>query len=190
MPEFAVQPTQLAKTHRWRGISGSGGMIMLIAFVLPWVSVSCDARAIGVSSQNLPIWRFSGLDLATGPRIDTPFGSQQAAGSPILWLVPIAALVVIGCVLLVKNYRLTAVTALLAALVSLAPMIATWHSFESERSPLARVSIEYGLWLALFGVILGAVGGLVGLSASAVEQPLPVGQPPLAPRPERTELRS
>jgi hypothetical protein len=176
MPDFAVQPTQLAKAHRWRGVSGSGGLIMLIAFVLPWVSVSCDSRGLGVASQNLPTWRFSGLDLAAGPRIDTPFGSQQAAGSPMLWLVPIAALVVVGCIMLVKHYRLAAVTALLAALISLAPMLAAWQSFESQRSPFARVTIEYGLWLSLFGVILGAVGGLVGLSANGARPRSPDSQ--------------
>ncbi len=192
MPDFAIQPAQLAKTGRWRGVSGSGGLVMLIAFVLPWVSVSCDPRTLGVSPQNLPTWRFSGFDLATGPRIDTPFGTQQAAGSPILWLAPIAALVVIGCILFVKNHRLAAVSALVAALASLVPMIAAWQSFESQRGTFTRVSIEYGLWLSLLGVILGAVGGLVGLSSAPsdkVESPYG-GQPTYAQRPDPGELRT
>lgn len=171
LPEFALDHATIARPGRWRGISGSGGIVMLVAFFLPWVSVSCDPRSVGIGAQSMQILRFSGLDVAAGPRIDTPFGSQQAPGSPLLWLVPLAALAIIACAVLVKAYRSAALATIAGALVSLVPMLAAWQSFDAQRTPFIRVSVEFGLWLSLLGVILGAVGGFVGLSSVAANEP-------------------
>jgi len=173
IPRAALNTGQLRERGRWRAVSGSGGLLLLVAFFLPWVTASCDASGLGLgSSQNLPSVHYSGFELAVGPRIQSVFGSQQLAGSVILWLIPAAAFAVMACALFVKNHRLAAGAALAAALVSLLPMFATWQSFESQRNAFTRISIEIGLWLALLGVAISAIGGFVGLSAAPEQLPL------------------
>lgn len=165
VPQLSIEAGRLAERGRWRGISGGGGLLILVAFFLPWVSASCDPRS-GYAAQNQTVLRFSGFNLAVGPRIESVFGVQQAPGSVMLWLVPAAALAIIACALFVAHQKVAAGAALAAALTSLLPMLSTWQSWESQRSGFISISVEVGLWLSLLGVILGAIGGLVGLSVS------------------------
>jgi hypothetical protein len=173
VPQLSVDAGRLSERGRWRGISGGGGLLVLVAFFLPWISASCDPRS-GYAAQNQSVLRFSGFNLAVGPRIESIFGVQQAPGSVMLWLVPAAALTIIACALFVAHRKLAAGAALAAALTSLLPMLSTWQSWESQRSGFITISVEVGLWLSLLGVALGAIGGLVGLSASSTERPVPV----------------
>jgi hypothetical protein len=169
VPRLAVDTGQLKGRGGWRSISGSGGLLMLVAFFLSWVSASCDPRALGLSgasAQNLPTLHFSGFDLAIGPRIDMGFGVQQASGSVGLWLVPAAALTILACALFMTRHRLAAGTMLAAALISLLPLLSTWQSFENQRNTFTKITPEIGLWLTLLGVAIGAIGALVGLSSS------------------------
>jgi len=77
----------------WRPLSGGGGLLAVLAFFLPWISVSCDTR--GLSGRPTQLAQFSGYDLASGPRLQTPFGIQHLDASPVLWFVILAAVAVL-----------------------------------------------------------------------------------------------
>lgn len=166
---FRAPAVQEVTGSGWKSFTGGGGGLLLLGFFVPWVSASCDPRALGLSpsqARDLPTLSFSGFDLAIGPKIQTAFGTQQMAGTPSLWLVLAAALAIIGLVLFVADRKLAAGSALAAALISLGPLLNVWQSFEAQRTPFVKVSLEAGLWLSLLGIAGATIGGLLGLAGS------------------------
>jgi hypothetical protein len=157
-------------------LSGGGAAIAVIAFFLPWISVSCDVAS---SPRNSRLAEFSGFDLASGPKLQTPFGIQQGDPTPLLWLVLVGAVAAVCCALLIKSSGSAAITVLCSAAIGLAPLFITWVSNpNAQRSTsganLVRVSMEAGLWLTLFGLASAlATSVVVLLAAAAAEQPSP-----------------
>jgi hypothetical protein len=172
MTELSAAATSLKRRGSWRPITSGGGLLMVVGFFLPWVSAACDPRALGLSAaqaSNLPVFRFSGYDLAIGPKVQTVFGTQQIAATPALWVALVAGIAILGIALFIRNRKLAGIAALAAALVSLIPLLNSWQSWDSQRNALTRISPEVGLWVSLLGIAGAAVGGILGLARAPDE---------------------
>jgi len=137
-------------------IIGPAAAIALVCFFLPWVLVSCGGQ---------PMASFSGWQLAAGGNIQTGFGTQPIEGSPVLFLVLLAA---IGCLALVYfGYQRQIVTRTGAYIAtglagaSLLILLAKFSGAQSQATqPGVTVKLQYGLWgtvLANVAIIIGAV---------------------------------
>jgi len=147
-----------------------GALLVLFSFMLPWASCG------GVN--------LSGLDIATQP---SEYGGN--ASWSVLLLVPLGALVLLGVGLagIVLSLLARSLSAALARLVPFLPLLgalpglcgccpscAFFVNIQNARSDPDNlglgvlIQVEYGFWLALFGlgvsfvgILLAVVGGLV-----------------------------
>jgi hypothetical protein len=151
---------------------GTGGMVALWAFFLPWVLVSC---------QDQPIASLSGWRLAAGGTIQIPGGGAQPLdSSPSLFLVLLTAIICIA--LAVRVYqgqtvlRRAAFGAIGLALLSLALLFIKFVGilFQSEQGP--QVQTRYGFWATVLALIAIVVGGIkdLGKREAAAAAAVPV----------------
>jgi len=161
---------------RGKYISGPAAVLVLVCFFLPWVTVSCSGQPIG---------QFSGYDLAAG---------VSAAAVPIpgdgwLFLVPIVALVtLVGGALAIVNRdweRATGVAVTAVSLLGLLLLTWRWLRFRALSGTLVAAATEPGLWLALAGLALMVLGGVLSViwpgRATAVTSRLSATQPSAKP---------
>ena len=69
------------QVSKW--ISGSGILVVLVFFFLPWVTVSCG-------NQNLVT--VSGYELAAGTEVNTGFTVEKMEGDTAVFMIPFAGL--------------------------------------------------------------------------------------------------
>ncbi|MHB8621090.1 MAG: hypothetical protein ACYDAG_16230 [Chloroflexota bacterium] len=149
----------LKGTPKVPSLLGSGGGLLLIAFFMPWISVSCSGNEVV---------RFSGADLASGPS----FQGRHSGGDVLLYLVPLAAVAAVACAIYLfsRTSPLPVVRGLafLLAALALIPIALKWVSIQSEVSKqssqtgsLLVVSTLGGFWLALLSCALIAAAGVL-----------------------------
>ena len=140
-------------------LSTSAAFIVLICFFLPWITVSCSEQEIAT---------MSGLDLAVGTDIDLGVGKEEVEPDLIIFIVPLAALVVMGLVLLsavdLFPGSLTAAGQVAAASIGLLVLAYKWLDSRggTPESDLVSFSPEIGLW----GVVVGLIAIIVGATIS------------------------
>lgn len=141
-------------------ISTPAASLIILFFFLPWVTVSCGGQELAT---------LSGMDLAAGPEVDTGFGVERAEGEPLLFLIPLMALIGGGFALARKQGtgQGLAVIQAAASLIGVAILFLKWTSLsDNAREAGLQVSGEFGLWgtaLALFGLL---AGGLIAFMES------------------------
>ena len=127
-------------------------LAIAVGFFLPWVSVSCNGAPQSAVS-------FTGLELAGGPVIN----GTHLPGTPSLFLLIVAALVVLAIPFVVTPSKVAATCTLITGAVGLMPVLSTWQDFERTRSQLVLVELQVGLWLSLLGLAGVFAAGLLGL---------------------------
>lgn len=156
-----------------RLFSTSAAFVVLICFFLPWITVSCSEQEIAT---------MSGLDLAVGTDIDLGVGREEVEPDLIIFIVPLAALVVMGLVLLsavdIFPGSLTAAGQVAAASIGLLVLAYKWLDSRggTPESDLVSFSPEIGLWGVVIGLIAIIVGATFSLLAAAQSTPLDPGE--------------
>lgn len=158
-------------------ITGSGAAVAFICFFLPWVLVSCEDQSVMM---------LSGWDAATGGNVQTTFGPQLIDGSPILFIVLLAAA---GCLALVYFvYRrqiairssayaalgLAGISLLILIVKALTPQTAIPQNDMVNMNFDIKLNFQYGFWgtvLAFLAIIGGAI-----MDLTQKEQEVPEGQ--------------
>ncbi len=123
-------------------LSPAGGALAAICFFLPWVKVDCFPQAA------------SGADIGG-----------------IVWLVLIAALVIIGAFFFFRNQNKidqSKKIIMIGSWSALAVLLIRYISFASSDYGKIGFTLQYGV----FGVIIGFIGALVGVNYIKEEQPI------------------
>lgn len=147
-------------------IIGSSAGVVLVCFFLPWILISCEGQTVAT---------FSGWDLAVGGAVQTTFIDQPVLGSPMLFLVlmaAIACLILVGLVfvrllpLAVGTYAASGL-AMLGLLVLVFKLITAQPLVDQPGIPVKiDIHYQYGLW----GTILGHLGVIVGASLNLLRK--------------------
>lgn len=142
-----------------RIISSSAAFLILVCFFLPWITVSCGSQEIAT---------VSGYELATGTEIDLGVGVEEREADWTFFLVPLAALAVIGLVLASSRGTMTGSMAagqIAAATIGLILLAYKWLDGRGEAdSDLVSFSPEIGLWGVVLGLILVILGATISRS--------------------------
>lgn len=143
----------MQQTGMWKQLTRGAGALIIIAFFLPWVSVSCSAD-IGTRVA------MSGYQLAAGINI----GGVPLPGSWQYWLVPLGAIVAAGATLAIQEMKPAAWTVLGSVLLPLFVMVSVWQGVQQSSSPFLSVQTQPGLWLSVAGLLGLLAGGTLGLT--------------------------
>jgi hypothetical protein len=185
------------KTNTLAGrlLSPAGFGLVLILFLLPFVSVSCSVQSTTVEST------FTGIDLVTGgtpdltgPGVNEEFVQEVDALfadelDTDVWALLSAVLVMFGMIAALLRDRLArfGVSAALAVLAALLVAVAVFRTpgradairqvFSDQDTPVTvTVRPAYGFWLALATLAVLAVGSVVALIRE-LRNPTPVEEP-------------
>jgi multisubunit Na+/H+ antiporter MnhB subunit len=150
-----------------RIISSSAAFVVLVCFFLPWISVSCSEQEIAT---------LSGYDLVAGTDIDLGVGTEEVEPDLIFLAVPLAALVVLGLVLIsaldVFPGSLVAAGQVAASSIGLLVLAFKWLEARSDSSDVSFVSFspEIGVWGVVIGLIAIIIGAILSLFEEAVSK--------------------
>jgi hypothetical protein len=162
----------------WRWVAAAGAVALAAGFFVTWITVAPDSGAIDglfgrfipepYRSQLLsPRLRYSGLELAQGPQLKTPFGTfGQLAGTTELWGAPVAGVAAVISALAIPAGRTAAGVVLAEGLAATALLFIGLQRLLSEKIPYTSISLESGLWISLVGLAVVIVGAIIGLAAS------------------------
>jgi len=155
-------------------IAGPAGMIVLLAFFMPWISVSCQGAAYEVS--------FSGYELTQDQSQD----DIEESGDPWLFVIPIAGVVALVAAWMRYSRQLEQAVAskiyILAGGVGLFVQFLKYMSLHSDLKQaeeqigpgLVVLSYEYGWWLTALCLVAMIVAGFLAVeeqSGTAVGAP-------------------
>ena len=152
-------------------ISTTAALIVLLFFFLPWVTVSCEDEDIDT---------LSGYDLSVGTDLDLGVGTEELDPDPIIFVVPLAAVVVVGLVILsttgVLRPSLASAAQIAAASMGLLVLAFKWLDARNQAAAydFVSVSIEIGVWITVFSfiaIILGAVLARFAVAGSIQSEP-------------------
>ncbi len=136
-------------------ISPTTFAIVLISFLLPWVSFSCNGHKF-VS--------ITGLDLVTGTTFEKPGkeGDDQVEKIPSdTFAIMTLALTVLGLVLTLLQKRISllypATTALVATIVLLLLKARIDGDAAEQTQGLLQPDFEFGFWLAFLALLSAAI---------------------------------
>ena len=143
------------QVSKW--ISGSGVLVVLVFFFLPWVTVSCG-------NQNFVT--VSGYELVVGAEISTGFTVEKTEGDAAVFIIPAAALVAGSLLALALSGTLptrgTAAGQILAAAAGLLIIWLKWSQMSQDvRAQGGDVSTEAGFWFTIVGLGLIILGGVL-----------------------------
>jgi len=156
-PETIAKSDRAIKPAR---VLGWAGPLTLILFFLPWITVSCQ---MGNPSMSL-----SGMDLAKGVSVM----GQTSPGQPILFLIPLAALVLLGLAIRAHTMmraadRPAAIVQIVAAGVPLLIMLVKYISWASDIQQNGRgmitLSMNMGFVVTVLAFLCAAAGGILVL---------------------------
>lgn len=166
-------------------IMGPAAALVLLCFFLPWITVSCAGQ---------PVASLSGMELATGTQLPT----GENTSSPQLFLVPIAALVVLSIILMMYQRRITvrvgALGAIIVSLIGLLPIVLEFITSRSSNvagdfGSMITITPQIGLWgviLANLAIVAGAVVDLMDYREGSVQEyqyPASIPLPPTVASP-------
>ena len=168
-------------------------MLALVLFVLPFLSVSCDAPGGYGRMQPGGTTTYNGLDLMTGstPSVDDdrlrPEAAQQPDELPAQPLLALAAVAIVAAIAIpfmsASRRRLAAVVAavgaallvigMLVARATLVDRVAEQATlpFPAGKSAGDYVKVGIGFWIATALTIIGSALGAIGSRASPVNSP-------------------
>ncbi len=144
-------------------ISGPAAVIVLLAFFMPWITISCNSGFGGVEET------FSGYDLTQDQSND----DVEEEGDVALWLIPIAALVVLGAFATRFNgqieEKLAGLVYIIAGGIGLAIQFLKYLALRSDMQDaeeavgegMVELSYKYGWWLTALGLIAIIVAGFI-----------------------------
>lgn len=147
--------------NRGYAITSPGALLALLCFFLPWVLVSCGGQ---------PVAEFSGWELASGAPVQTAFGPQEMEATPLFFAVPVGALAALGLALAASRRAdmttLDVIGPLLAGVLPLAVLLLRYMNARDEMlSSGLEVSLRFGLWGVLAGLLAIAAGAVVNRSS-------------------------
>lgn len=145
------------QTGKW--FTGSGALLVILFFFLPWITVSCG---------NMQIGTLSGYQLAAGAEINTGFGAERTEGSGAVFLILLAGLVAVGLLtaMLTNNLpvRTGAIGQLISGLIGIIILWLTWMQINQNVAEVGgSVKAEAGLWLTALGFIAIFAGAVITL---------------------------
>jgi len=166
----------LSKLTKGNKVVATAASVALVCFFLPWVLVSCGGQ---------PVASISGWQLAAGGSINTGWSSQPIPGSPVLFLVLLAALASLASVYLVYKgqlkLRTAALTALASGAVALLTLLARFSGAQSETGSMGvSAQLEVGFWGTVLAHVAIVAGGLLDLKAAQSGEALGTGDTPPA----------
>ena len=138
-------------------ISTTAALIILLFFFLPWATVSCSEQEVAT---------LSGYDLSVGTDIDLGVGTEEVDPDLIIFVVPLAAVAVIGLVILsttgLLRPSLASAGQIAAASMGLMVLAFKWLDARSQSAEFdfVSVSIEIGVWvtvISFMAIIIGTV---------------------------------
>ena len=159
-----------------RIISTTAALIVLLFFFLPWVTVSCEDEDIDT---------LSGFDLSVGTDIDFGVGTEELDPDPIIFVVPLAAVAVVGLVILSTTGALRPSLAsagqIAAASMGLMVLAFKWLDARNQASAydFVSVSIQIGVWVTVISFVAIIIGAALIRFAIAGSSPAgPEENPP------------
>jgi len=147
-------------------ISGPAAVIVLLAFFLPWITISCEG---GYGAQT-----FSGYDLSQ----DQTEGDMEREGDTLLVVIPLAALVVLVAVWLRYSDQIQETIAsriyIIVGAIGLIVQFLKYLSLQSDLKDAEQevgqgvidLSYRYGWWLSAIGLVAIIVAGFVAANRS------------------------
>lgn len=127
----------------------------------------------------------SGYDLSVGTDIDLGVGTEEVDPDPIIFVVPLAAVAVIGLVILsttgVLRPSLASAGQIAAASMGLMVLAFKWLDAKSQTSDLdfVSVSIEISVWVTVISFVAVIIGAAFTRFANAGSIPAgPEENPP------------
>ena len=140
-------------------IAAPGAGLAILCFFLPWVLASCGDQPLG---------SFSGWQLAAGTFVGSGENVQPVPGRPVLFLVPLAGLVVIALAFFAwQRGGFTKMDG--AALIgsgTLPLIVLFWQLTRAQQEAAQQgvtVAYQYGLWGVVLGYITVIVGGVLDM---------------------------
>jgi len=146
-----------SRLSRGYKVSTPGAGVAAICFFLPWILVSCNRQ---------PVAQLSGWDLAAGTTVGSGFSAQQIPGTPLIFLVFLAALGVFALAYfaLQRGY-LTKLDGFGLIGIGALPLLMLFYQFSGSQAEAARqgyrIEFQYGLWGLVLGYIAVIVGGIM-----------------------------
>jgi hypothetical protein len=171
-------------------LAALGGLVLLIAlFFLDWYTLELDIAPLEIGASFLaqvePPTEVPGIEI---PEVDNDIGAWDGQGflGTIANLVMLAAgawaLVAVGLKAGAANgggpadpARITAVLGVAAAIMVLLRIVFT------PGDDGVDTSLKFGIFVALIGAVLVALGGLMSRDGAAAPPPTPAGGPPPPP---------
>lgn len=134
-----------------------GAALTLLAFFLPWLSVSCQGTTLAEGS---------GYEIASGSFFEQlSMGAGESDSYFILFLIPaIAILAVILVLLTMRDNALEKKTAgghILLGMIGLSAPVVIWLQNRSSDMGMLTIEWEYGFWLTIVGLLIMIVGGIL-----------------------------
>ncbi|MEN1760315.1 hypothetical protein [Anoxynatronum sibiricum] len=156
-------------------------LVILICFLMPFISISCDNETIA---------SLSGLDLITGTDISGGFSTEEVESNPYILVAALAT--VAGLVLGFMGKYLYAAFVAIAGTLSLIGFRTEMSRSAAEVYPV-MIKMESGFWITLL-LTVGAAALMGYYHFSQEKQPQTVGSPstntPMGHRPvEQMETR-
>ena len=144
-----------------RFLSGSGAVLAMLFFFLPWVLVSCSGNSLG---------SVSGWELAAGMDI----GGQHVDGSPALFLLLLLALAALVVAVAVRRPVVFAVVEVVIGVSAMLLMLLVYvqmrHDLLNETMGIIQTSPRAGLIGSLLGYMLISGGGIIAGGGYAFSQ--------------------
>lgn len=153
-----------------RMIAAPASVVVLIAFVLPWITVSCTVTDAEYSGQDIATGNIKPDELA---RLVDVLG-KAPEGNNVVRLIPIAAGIVLGLFLLTAFVpAVEKLAGLSSALAGLAGLRVMWGVHTALQEGLAtarkngdflglvRLRYELGWWLTIGGLSGMVIGGVL-----------------------------
>lgn len=157
---LTAAPKPLQRTSLPKFLSGGGAGVALLCFFLPWITVSCQGMPLSFS--------FSGWTLAVGTTIE----NQRVPGEPILFVVLLAAILLIPLSLVARGKTRNEVrnSLVLRGLTSAVPVVlllykaGQWNN-QVQRQAGGLVRLDYQPWffLTILAFIAAGIGGFLEL---------------------------
>jgi hypothetical protein len=149
---------KLSSGHK---VGGSGAALVLVAFFLPWILVSCNGQ---------PVAELSGWQLAVGTTVGDGFGAQSIPGRPIFFLVALSAIAVLGLTYLAwQRGTLIPLDGFGLIGLGIAPLLILMYQFGDSQSEAAQQGFDLDFKYGLIGVVLGflavVIGGIMNMKA-------------------------
>jgi len=134
-----------------RFVSGSGALLAILFFFMPWVMVSCSGQDLG---------SLSGWDLAAGTNI----GGSPTEGNPFVFLILILAILALLLVALPHSLAFAAAETFFgaAAIILLLVIYTGMRNDAMEQTGgMIQIKLQWGMLGTLLGYFLVIGGGLI-----------------------------